>query len=109
MDTRPITPARLAESVIAVPPLARDAQGKVDPVQNGRIFRHIEGGGVDILLYGGNAHFYHSRPSEFGATLEMLAGLAGVGTLNTTAGGPAVRAVVDYANIAEGPDVGTRK
>ena len=51
MDTRPITPARLASSVIAVPPLARDASERVLKDENTKLIRHIEAGGVDNLLY----------------------------------------------------------
>jgi dihydrodipicolinate synthase/N-acetylneuraminate lyase len=99
MDTRPITPARLAESVIAVPPLARDAQGKVDAAENTKLMRHIEAGGVDILLYGGNANFYHLRPSEYRATLGLLAECAGAETLVIPAAGPAYGLMMDQAEI----------
>jgi dihydrodipicolinate synthase/N-acetylneuraminate lyase len=99
MDTRPITPARLAQSVIAVPPLARDAQGRVEREQNARIMRHIEGGGVDILLYGGNANFYHLRPSEYATTLGMLAEIAGPRTLIIPSAGPAYGLSLDQAEV----------
>lgn len=100
MDTRPITPARLAQSVIAVPPLARDREGVVDRAQNQRLIRHIESGGVDILLYGGNANFYHLRPSEYETTLAVLADEAGAGTLVVPAVGPAFGLAMDQARIA---------
>jgi dihydrodipicolinate synthase/N-acetylneuraminate lyase len=100
MDTRPITPARLASSVIAVPPLARDSQRRIDRTENGKLIRHIEQGGVDILLYGGNANFYHLRPSEFGATLGMLSELAAANTLIVPAVGPAYGVMMDQAAIA---------
>lgn len=99
MDTRPTTPARLAQSVIAVPPLARDAQGKVDPAENTKIMRHIEAGGVDILLYGGNANFYHLRPSEYRETLTILAEAAGAQTLIIPAAGPAYGVMMDQAEV----------
>lgn len=99
MDTRPITPARLASSVIAVPPLARDRAGVVDAEQNRRIMRHIEAGGVDILLYGGNANFYHLRPSEYASTLTMLAENAGEATLVIPAAGPAYGVMMDQAQV----------
>jgi dihydrodipicolinate synthase/N-acetylneuraminate lyase len=99
MDTQPVSPARLASSVIAVPPLARDARGMVDPVQNTRLMRHIERGGVDILLYGGNANFYHLRPSEYASTLSMLADSAGAGTLVIPAAGPAYGVMMDQAKL----------
>jgi dihydrodipicolinate synthase/N-acetylneuraminate lyase len=100
MDLRLPTPARLASSVIAVPPLARNRSGQIDREQNARLIRHIEGGGVDILLYGGNANFYHLRPSEFESTLSVLADLAGEKTLVTPAVGPAYGVMIDQAKIA---------
>jgi dihydrodipicolinate synthase/N-acetylneuraminate lyase len=100
MDTRAITTARLASSVIAVPPLARDAQGKVSRAENQKIVRHIEAGGVDILLYGGNANFYHLRPSEYRETLKTLSEIAADGTLVIPSVGPAWGLSMDQAEIA---------
>lgn len=99
MDTRPVTPQRLAQSVIAVPPLARDPQRRVDREQNTRLIRHIEAGGVDILLYGGNANFYHIRPTEYAATLGMLAEAAASGTLVVPSAGPAYGLSLDQAEV----------
>jgi dihydrodipicolinate synthase/N-acetylneuraminate lyase len=99
MQTAPITPERLASSVIAVPPLARDAQMKVSREENTKLIRHIEGGGVDILLYGGNANFYHIRPSEYAGTLRMLAEAAGPDTLIVPSAGPAYGLSMDQASI----------
>ncbi len=99
MDTQTVTPARLAASVIAVPPLARGAEGKVDPGQNLKLMRYLEAGGIDILLYGGNANFYHLRPSEYAETLALLAECAGTKTLVTPAAGPAYGLSLDQAKI----------
>lgn len=107
MDTRAITTARLASSVIAVPPLARDAQGKVSRAENEKIVRHIEAGGVDILLYGGNANFYHLRPSEYRETLQTLSEIAGAGTLVIPSVGPAYGLTLDQAEIARDFDFPT--
>ena len=52
---------RIQASVIAVPPLARREDLSFDAIENGRLIRHIESGGVSTLLYGGNALFYHIR------------------------------------------------
>ena len=41
-----ITPAMLAESVIAVPPLARQADLSIDREANLSIIRYLESGGV---------------------------------------------------------------
>ena len=70
------TPTDIHQSVISVPPLCRDASLKVSAAENAKLIRHIEGGGVSTLLYGGNANFYNLAPSEFADTLDMLASQA---------------------------------
>lgn len=107
MDTAPVTSARLRSSVIAVPPLARRADGSLNAEANERIIRHIEAGGVNILLYGGNANLYHVRPSEYPALLKMLAELAGPGTLITPSVGPAYGLSLDQAEMLKDFDFPT--
>ncbi len=102
MQTRPVIPADLARSVIAVPPLARDRDLKFDRTENGKIIRHIEAGGVDILLYGGNANFYHLAPSEYESTLGELATLAAPETLVIPSAGPAYGVMMDQADVVKG-------
>jgi len=85
--------------VIAVPPLARDASGKVCPEQNRRLIRHIESGGVRTLLFGGNAVFYHLRPSEYAGVLKMLAETAGPGTEIVPSAGPSYGVSMDQAAV----------
>lgn len=99
MQTRPITPSDLARSVIAVPPLARDRDLKFNRSENEKIIRHIEAGGVDILLYGGNANFYHLAPSEYESILGELANLAAPETLIIPSAGPAYGVMMDQADI----------
>src|SRR6188508_253320 len=89
----------MIHSVIAVPPLARNASGSVCPEQNRRLIRHIEAGGVRVLLYGGNAVFYHIRPSEYAATLTMLAEAAAPGTEIVPSAGPSWGVSMDQAPI----------
>ena len=99
MQTTPVTSERLRSSVIAVPPLSRDASLAHAPEENGKIIRHIEAGGVDILLYGGNANFYHIALSEYASVLESLAGLAAENTLVIPSVGPAYGTMMDQAVI----------
>jgi dihydrodipicolinate synthase/N-acetylneuraminate lyase len=99
MDTHPVTPQRLAASVIAVPPLARSADWSLDEPQNRRIVRHLEAGGVTTLLYGGNAVLYHVALSEYAALLRMLAGIAGPHTLVIPSVGPAFGLMMDQAAV----------
>ena len=89
----------MLSSVIAVPPLARDASGTVCPEQNRRLVRHIESGGVRVLLYGGNAVFYHLRPSEYAGVLKMLAETAAPATEIIPAAGPSYGVSMDQAAV----------
>jgi dihydrodipicolinate synthase/N-acetylneuraminate lyase len=91
--------ASYQSSVIAVPPLARSADGAVCAVQNTRLIRHMEAGGVRLLLYGGNANFYHIRPSEYASTLSMLAKAGGAETEIVPSAGPAYGLMMDQAAI----------
>jgi len=60
--------------VFAVPPLARtdNAERSIDFVQNNQIVKHIHGGGITRLIYGGNAFLYHVRLNEFAQLVEWL-------------------------------------
>ncbi|MEC8554586.1 MAG: dihydrodipicolinate synthase family protein [Planctomycetota bacterium] len=107
MDTRSITPARLAESVIAVPPLARNASHSIDTEQNRQLVQYIEQGGVSTLLYGGNAIFYHIRPSEYARILQMLTDVVASSTLVVPAVGPAFGTMMDQAEILQDFDFPT--
>jgi dihydrodipicolinate synthase/N-acetylneuraminate lyase len=99
MDTQPIDSKRLAQSVIAVPPLARDRQGRICRQENEKIVRYLEAGGVSTLLYGGNAVLYHIRLSEFAGLLEILQDIAGEQTLMIPSVGPAYGTMMDQASI----------
>lgn len=85
--------------LIAVPPLARDASGQVCTEQNRRLIRHMEAGGVRMLLYGGNAVFYHLRPSEYAGVLTMLTAAAAVGTEVIPSAGPSYGLSMDQAKV----------
>ena len=95
MQTSPVTPEQLNCSVIAVPPLARDAELKINREENGKIIRHIEAGGVATLLYGGNANFYHIAPSEYAEALEIISTESADNTLIVPSVGPAYGTMMD--------------
>lgn len=95
----PFSAKQLRQSVIAVPPLARDASLKVCPQQNEKIIRFLEAGGVRSLLYGGNAVFYHIRLSEYAKVLSMLADAAGDETVIVPSIGPAFGLAMDQAEV----------
>jgi dihydrodipicolinate synthase/N-acetylneuraminate lyase len=89
----------MISSVIAVPPLARVISGKVCPEQNRRLIRHIESGGISVLLYGGNGVFYHLRPSEYAGVLTMLTEAAAPGTEIIPSAGPSYGLSMDQAVV----------
>ena len=84
---------------MAVPPLARAADRSLAEEANGRIVRHLEDGGVSLLLYGGNANFYHLPLPEYDAALSMLARLAGPGTMMVPSAGPTYALLLEQARI----------
>lgn len=100
MDASPrLTQDHFARSVMAVPPLARDAAGRIDPAQNTRLIRHLEAGGVSLLLYGGNANIYHLPPDEYEPLLGMLAGAASASTLVVPSAGPTYGLLLEHAKV----------
>jgi dihydrodipicolinate synthase/N-acetylneuraminate lyase len=99
MQTSVFRPEQFHSSVLAVPPLARTAGEKLSGEENAKIIRHIEAGGVSMLLYGGNANLYHIRPSEYGELLEMLERVSAKDTLVIPSAGPAYGTMMDQAEI----------
>lgn len=94
-----ITLQDLTASVIAVPPLCRDAHLRPNAAENARLIRHIESGGVTTLLYGGNANFYNIALSEYEAVLDQLESAAAPGTLVVPSVGPYFGTAMDQAAI----------
>ncbi|HEV8367766.1 MAG TPA: dihydrodipicolinate synthase family protein [Pyrinomonadaceae bacterium] len=78
MNKSLLSPDQL-RGVFAVPPLARrnDAHRSLDFEQNELIVKHISAGGINRLIYGGNAFLYHVTIAEFEALLEWLGGISG--------------------------------
>ena len=93
------TPERLADSVVAVPPIARDTDLAYEPEENRRLIEHLRAGGVKTLLYGGNANFYNTSFSEFARLLDMLSEAAGDDMLLIPSVGPAFGSMMDQARI----------
>lgn len=99
MDIRPMTPATLAASVIAVPPVARDDQLTWNVAENVRLIRHLEAGGVTTLLYGGNAALAHVAVSEYATLLTMLADSVSSQTVVVPSVGPNYGQMMDQATV----------
>jgi dihydrodipicolinate synthase/N-acetylneuraminate lyase len=94
-----LTSGALAGSVLAVPPLCRNADYTLNEVENAKLIRHIEAGGVRTLLYGGNANFYHIATGEYAQVLAMLVQQAGADTLVIPSAGPAFGTMMDQAKV----------
>lgn len=94
-----IDQTNIAESVIAVPPLARNADLTLNPAANREMIRYLEAGGVRSILYGGNANFYHIRLSEYAYLLTMLKEFANEETWIIPSVGPAYGTMMDQADI----------
>ncbi|MBP0633083.1 dihydrodipicolinate synthase family protein [Cupriavidus sp. AcVe19-1a] len=75
MKTTPVTPADLRASVIAVPPMPRNADGSAFIDGNKRLLDHMRSGGVTSYMYGGNANFYNLGVKEFDAVVGALSSL----------------------------------
>jgi dihydrodipicolinate synthase/N-acetylneuraminate lyase len=94
-----LTPDSLTASVLAVPPLARQADLSLSDPENRKLIRHIEAGGVTTLLYGGNANFYHVPLGEYDRVLSFLASAASEETLVVPSAGPAFGTMMDQAQV----------
>ena len=99
MKNAPFSAAQLRESVIAVPPLARNSSFAICEQENRKIIRFLEAGGIRSLLYGGNAVLYHARLSEYASLLQMLAEIASEETVVVPSLGPAFGLAMDQAAI----------
>src|SRR5512132_2387708 len=94
-----LTTDLLTRSVLAVPPLAREADFSLNEAENLKIVRHIESGGVRTLLYGGNANFYHVALGEYDRILSFVAQAAEPQTLVIPSAGPAYGTLMDQAQV----------
>lgn len=89
----------ISQSVIAVPPLARNDDFSLNEQENRAIVEYLEAGGIKTILYGGNANLYHVRPSEYAKLLGMLSDIAQPATWLIPAVGPAYGTMMDQAEV----------
>lgn len=99
MKTTPVTTADLRSSVIAVPPLCRNADLSLSREENKKLIDHLYAGGVRTLLYGGNANLYNIAVSEFDALLSLLTDLAPDDMWMVPSIGPMYGTALDQAAI----------
>lgn len=89
----------ISKSVIAVPPLARNADLSLNVAENRNMIQYLEGGGIKSILYGGNANFYHIRLSEYADLLTMLKESVADDTWVIPSVGPAYGTIMDQADV----------
>lgn len=99
MKTSAVTEADLQRSVIAVPPLARHADLRLNAEANQALLKHLEAGGVRNIMYGGNANFYNLAVSEYAEVVDFLAENAGPDTWILPSAGPDYGKLMDQAQI----------
>jgi len=87
------------KSVVAVPPLARNADLTLNIKANAALIRHLEAGGVSTLMYGGNANFYHLGLSDYPRVLDMLLELAQPTSWIIPSAGPDFGKLMDQARF----------
>jgi len=102
MKTTALQLEEFANTVLAVPPLARHADLSINVEQNRKLVQHIESGDQRILLYGGNANLYHCGISDYAQMLEMLADAAAQETRVIPAIGPDFGKMMDQAGLLSG-------
>jgi dihydrodipicolinate synthase/N-acetylneuraminate lyase len=102
VKTTPITPADLASSVIAVPPLARHRDLTISNADNRALIQYLEDGGVRTMLYGGNANLYNVGASELPELLDMLEEEAGEDSWVIPSVGPDYGKLVDQLPVLKG-------
>lgn len=94
-----IETSELARSVLAVPPLALNADFEVNREANAKLIRHLEAGGVSTLLYGGNANVHNWPVSRFADWLDSLEEAAAEKTWLIPSVGPDWGKLLDEAAI----------
>lgn len=99
MKTTPVTTADLRSSVIAVPPLCRNADLSLSREENKKLIDHMYAGGIRTLLYGGNANLYNIALSEYDALLTLLTDLAPDDLWMVPSIGPMYGTAMDQAAI----------
>ena len=92
-------PSDWQSSVIAVPPLARAADLTLAKPANKGLIRHMESGGISIIMCGGNANFYNIALSEYEEIVDFLAETVATDTWVIPSIGPAFGTMMDQADI----------
>jgi len=94
-----VTIEALANSVLAVPPVALNPDLSLNVAANAAQIRHLEAGGVTTLLYGGNANVHNWQVTAFDAWLTALEDAAGATSWLLPSVGPDWGKLMDEAAI----------
>lgn len=89
----------VAKSVIAVPPLARNADFSLNKAENRKIVAHMRAGSVSSFLYGGNANLYNIGLYEYAEMLDLLQEIAEPGDMMIPSAGPEYGRLIDQSII----------
>jgi len=99
MKTTPVSKADFQRSVLAVPPIARNADFSLNGAANRALIHYLEAGGIKTLMYGGNANFYHLGLSDLEEAARQLIELAGSDTWVIPSIGPEFGKALDQARL----------
>lgn len=102
MKTTAITASDLRRSVLAVPPLCRNADLSLSEAENARMIAHLRQGGVKTHMWGGNANIYNMGLAEFPRFLAMAEALAEGDEWAIPSIGPDFGKALDQATILAG-------
>lgn len=95
-----LQPDDFKASVVAVPPIALTPERTVADAPNRALVRHIEAGGVSVLLYGGNANLYHYSLERYAEALAMMESVATTSRVIASIG-PDFGKMLDQAPLLE--------
>jgi 4-hydroxy-tetrahydrodipicolinate synthase len=76
MKTTAVTPADLVSSIIALPPIARTREGRINKAENIRITEWLASARVSAFMYGGVANLFNAALSEYDAVLDLVEEIA---------------------------------
>jgi 4-hydroxy-tetrahydrodipicolinate synthase len=72
MKTTAITPSCLISSIIALPPIARFADGTINVEESRKVVTWLTSANVTAFMYGGIAGLFNARLSEYGQVLNLI-------------------------------------
>lgn len=102
MKTTSVTPADLIASIIALPPIARTADGRINADQSRKIVDWLSTAGVTSFMYGGIANFFNMALSEYAAVLDLIEAITPPGALVVPSIGPDYGKAIDQVAVLRG-------